>query len=376
MRKIRIENFKTIGALEAEISPTTLLIGPPSSGKSNFMEAIALAGYFNRLLLLKEEYDNNVSYLEDIKGILRFSEPSHLFRFHDIAGKKIKISISNGPSQDVELFYEKGNLKLKINDVLIPWNLLSAPSNLNNLTAALNNALEKSPLIESRLYGFDRYGLTEKIYSYMKNMHTSDTPKAILSEYAKNLPKIIRSFLTIIDEINEVFSLQETRFELKLLRSGALVLFDYNSEVDPILASDAVGRTLYYILALKSSATYAKLHGLENKMVICLEEPEAHVFPYFFDLFIEKIVEVSKIIDVIVTTHNPLFASLLCDKVKDIEAYYVYRDRRGSTKMVKISMEKLAEEYATIADLSRASPSEIVERFSTPLKEVSGSASH
>jgi len=70
---LRVSNFKSIEELELELAPLTILIGPPASGKSNILDSIALAGYFNRILLLNKEYGNVVSNLEPITVMARFN---------------------------------------------------------------------------------------------------------------------------------------------------------------------------------------------------------------------------------------------------------------------------------------------------------------
>jgi len=40
VRRIRLRNFKSISACEAELGPLTLLVGRNGSGKSNFVDAL------------------------------------------------------------------------------------------------------------------------------------------------------------------------------------------------------------------------------------------------------------------------------------------------------------------------------------------------
>lgn len=102
------------------------------------------------------------------------------------------------------------------------------------------------------------------------------------------------------------------------MRNGTIVVFDWDYEVDVTYLSDGILRSLYYLLALASSINYAKLRGLENRLIVGLEEPESHVFPFMMGLLAKYISEVTrKNVVVVVSTHNPLFASMLGDKVEN-----------------------------------------------------------
>jgi len=69
----RVSNFRSIENAEFKLAPLTILIGPPASSKSNILDVLAFAGYFNRILLLDKEYENNASKLEPPQLVLRFT---------------------------------------------------------------------------------------------------------------------------------------------------------------------------------------------------------------------------------------------------------------------------------------------------------------
>ena len=122
---------------------------------------------------------------------------------------------------------------------------------------------------------------------------------------------------------------------------------------------------LYSLIALRSAANYAKLHGLEKRFVLMLEEPEAHVFPFFLTLLADYVAEAVETLYVVVTTHNPLLVSALWDKVKDVKTYYVVRDSYGATKATEIDVERLAKDALTAQELLLMPPRKAVEKYST-----------
>jgi hypothetical protein len=66
---------------------------------------------------------------------------------------------------------------------------------------------------------------------------------------------------------------------------------------------------------------------------------------------------------VVISTHNPLLVSLLWDRVKNVETYYVYRDAGGSTRAVKLDVDKMAGDMVTSDELLLLPPHEIVKKY-------------
>ncbi len=86
------------------------------------MDAIALAGYFNRFLLLDEEYGGSASDLEPVWRIARFSDPRSLFRNFYLSNEpKILIEGERGEPAKIRLRYKQRRMILSINDRKIVW---------------------------------------------------------------------------------------------------------------------------------------------------------------------------------------------------------------------------------------------------------------
>ncbi len=370
---ITIKNFKSIGEITLELAPLTILIGPPAAGKSNILDAIGLTGYFHRLIVLDKEYGNNLVNIEPIKNILRMNDPIDLFGRKGV--ENIELTFQNTKQLKIDLKYQQGTLKITINNSALPWNLIQPlpnPNQRNNIQRSLINTLNnfKDSLIDSRIYGFDRYGLSLNFHRLLKGQNTKTFPANVLSELGWNSPLIARRKHYIIHEINKfVKDMLEEEIDIKVLRNGSIIVFDYDYEVDLSLISDSMYRMIYYLLALSSSYDYAGIYSLDRKMIVTLEEPEAHVFPYLLGLLTDKISEIIKRCYVIVSTHNPLFASLLQDRIKDVRVYYVYRDQQGNTNARELNIEKMAEELKTIEDIIVMKPSEVIEKYSKKPKE-------
>jgi len=373
---IRISNFKSVENAEFELAPLTILVGPPASGKSNILDAIAFAGYFNRFLLFDKEYESDVSRLEPIQLVLRFTSLEQLFTGYDLT-RRILVELRMGSDEvlSVGLQFREGRSELLVNGVVVPWDLLGFSVSLfTEIRDVLSQVARGGLLPEARLYGYDRYGLASQyclaifpcgFNMRMKGVNVVPTPKNVLSELGWNGPNIIKFTRDVVVEINDMLrEVMDIRVEVKASLSGNVTVYDYDFEVEPVAVSDTVFRALYYLMAIKTSVNYAKLYGLEKKFILLLEEPEAHIFPYYLNILANYIAKAKDYIYIVIATHNPLLTSMLWDKVKDVKTYYVTRDVKiGTTKVFELDIEKLAKELKTSEDLLFMTPHEVVSKY-------------
>lgn len=156
----------------------------------------------------------------------------------------------------------------------------------------------------------------------------------------------------------------ETKTDIRYLEiEKRLSTFDYYREVSSCLPADDVWHMLCYVAALYSAKQYAHKYDLRDRLILLLKEPEAHTFPYVVRLLTELIQEVSDYAYVIFTTHNGMHTSTIADEVGDVIVYYVYRDKHGWIRVIKISIEKLAKHIIELSDLLLMRLSEIVEKI-------------
>jgi len=372
---VRIENFKSINRLELELAPLTILVGPPASGKSNILDALALLGYFNRIKLLDKEYDNYASNLESLKLVSRFTNHHELFTNYDLTRKvSVEIQLNAEERFNLSLHFTWGKLNVFLNKVSIPWDLLvRSQSSISKVKDVLNRVAGGSLLPESRLYGYDRYGLaTQRCDSsglcgfniWLKGLKSAPVPKNVLSEFGRNAPQLTWSVRDIIPKLNSILKERlNTRVEVKVTRQGTVMIYDNDYEIAPTAISDSISRALYYLMAIKTSLNYVKLYGLEKRFILLFEEPEAHVFPYFLDLLADHIAEAVNYVYVVIATHNPLLVSMMWDRVKDVKTYYVARDVSGYTSSWEINVEALAKELKTVDEVLFMPPREVIEKY-------------
>jgi energy-coupling factor transporter ATP-binding protein EcfA2 len=373
--KAEIENFKSIKRINFELGDLTILIGPPGSGKSNILDALAIAGYVNRFRFLDKEYGNNGTNLEPPYIIGRYLEIYQLFRYSDLTNP-IKIHFSGDVDFNYEISYVSGAPRIVINEKMLNWDLKTLRSDPMSEIQSLVRTL---PILETRLYGFDRYSLSTTycapnfcgLQLRLSNLSNARSfPASILSEIGWNAPYIIRRHREVISEIDDFLAKNlGMNIEIVVRKTGEMLILDNKTEVDAVGVSESIFRMIYNVLALRSSLFYTKLYGLEKKFFILLEEPEAHIFPYFLDILTDEIVKAIENVNMIITTHNPLFASKLCDKIKNLKIYYVHRNYEGFTDVKELDIEKLAEDVVSIEEIMFKNPSEILRKYAVEVSK-------
>jgi hypothetical protein len=327
------------------------------------LEAIALATYFDRYAF----YDKR----EPLSKLVRTDDVSDLFTFYDLT-KAVEISISTDEwRRSLRIYFEKG-LRIELNDTEVPitgytefphplyrflylfsyggFKYAVDQHGVNKLLGALEGN------VVTRLYGFDRF--RDSIINSMIKGVEVEAPQGLLREDGKNFGLVAKKQLEVIRDVSAELA-ELSRVEVKLLDDGRVVVFDNDIAMKSSAISDSVFRILYNLVGLSSAIFFTKLHGLEGRTVVLLEEPEGHLFPQFFNLLVKYVAKFSEVGYVVITTHNPILVSLLRDRL-DVTLYYVYRGDGGLTEVAELDKDKLAEELVTSADILFMKPREVL----------------
>ena len=358
--EVFISHYKSIEKAQMKLGKVTVLLGPPAAGKSNVLEAIALATYFDRYAFYVDR--------EPLSRLVRTDDVSDLFTFYDLT-KTVEINISTDEwRRSLRIYFQKG-LRLELNDAkvsiegypqvfdrslyLFSYSGLEYRVNPYEIKKLPDTFGEK---IVTRLYGFDRFK-DDIINSMIKGVGV-EAPQGLLREDGKNFGLVAKKQPEVISDINAELA-ELSRVEVKLLEDGRVVVFDNHIAMKPSAISDSVFRILYILVGLSSATFFTKLHGLEGRTIVLLEEPEGQLFPQFFNLLVKYIAKFSEVGYVVITTHNPILVSLLRDKL-NVTLYYVYRGDGGLTEVAELDKDKLAEELVTSADILFMKPREVL----------------
>jgi len=351
--RVKIENFKSVGSAELELAPLTILVGPPAGGKSNILDAIALAGYFGRCLsgvYPRRRYEPLTALIRATgkRGVLTYGS----------ASKRSAVALGH---LLVEVYRGAGRPVVLVNRVEL------GPLGRACKVQELKKAVDRP--IETRLYGYDRYGLSSPTCSAFacgfalraqgKPAKVSE-PIGVLSELGWNVAALADAVRGVVKELNGVIR-EASGLELRVLQSGAIALFDGGREVAHQLVADSIYRSLYYLAAAKTSADYASRYGLERSYVAMFEGLRAP--PLLYSLLVKYLAYASNSVYVVVETHDPLLVSTLWDRVRETKTYYVARGEGGLTQAWEVDVGKLAKEGLTAEDLLYMLPREVVGKY-------------
>ncbi len=391
MYKVEIRNFKSIDELTIEIKPLTILIGPPASGKSNIMEALYPLGLLGKLYKIEEEYKNNFEIFckndSNFKNIWRVEEPEDIFPDYNYESPaEIELYKNNSMlykaiiEADIDGLYLNYEFSINLIDLIFSKNLekkieiinknIMLPRKTDYCFALKNQIISKTiidfinymniatfarNIIEVRYYSFDKYNINENFENIVKcninNYIINDLckiPNHVLAESGINLAwRALRS-LSAIRALNHWLEELGVGIEILTKKNPSIEFYEKPIEIKPNLVSEGIKRTLYYIVAVASAINYHKLKKINQ--FILLEEPEAHVYPYINNLFIEYLIKgLQKQLYFVISTHNPYFVDSIAEKINenDLSIYYIYKDiETRRTRAIRITRKTLMESKA------------------------------
>ncbi|GEM_PF-2020578 len=418
MGRVSIENYKSIARTDLELSPLTILVGPPGGGKSNIMEALSLVGLigrFFRYVLGKSGQDSALDSLEQtvsrerriINSLIRTKNYEEIFYYSDVTRVvnitfnplKMSFKIKHGDlHSSVNIsgylpglnhrFISNKDVKLLLSNIIqyyIIGCLYKHYKPVKDIYDKIRSALDKLVMLggadikelstgfpEIRLYGYERFGVNTRINEIMSYNEPSESYKYTLLEDASNIASILNIATDVLDKINEWLDSLGTG--LKVIydkRRMEPIFFKEPVSLTPSLVSDAVLRMIYYLAALRSAVTVKKIYDAKTNIVM-LEEPGAHVFPYSFEVLGEAIKNaVNNGVYVVISTHNNLLVSKLWDLLprEQITTYYVFEKPRKGTVVIQLPMDKLAEKLMTSFEIMIMRPAELLRELNISLDE-------
>jgi len=322
--KIRIENYKSINKLSAELSRINILIGRPDSGKSNILEGLFLAGIphiAKEITKLKLSNELLQDYLESlIVNNVRFK--SYMDLFHNWETDK-KIIINVGEFL-IEYILEKEKLQLngmELNDI--------------DHIGELENSL---PI---RFYHERNLKLGKSYSEYVP---------PYLQENGRNFDNVVMKYENIkikLQSILEKYNLQQyvkEKYDIIYPKTG--------NSLWPELIAEGLKRFIYFYVAVASNDFYAQQY--DEKPVILLEEPELKMYPDLINELIKAILESRNCF--VISTHNPFLLSFLINsrEIKNDELkIFGVKKEDNETKVYEISLEKAGEKLMDADEIIR-----------------------
>ena len=294
IKKLSIQNFKSIKGLQLDCKRVNLFIGEPNSGKSNLLEALSIFA---------------LPINPEINQLVRLGDMSNLF-FDNDPSNSIKLA-ANGNT--CEIVYDIPGSKIVFNY-----------SNNNQISLTATGQILHSTLVYDFHIHPYFFKSTDKFANKRFDFLFPPNGNNLFSLLQSN--KILRLLISNL--------IQERGFKLTLRQSTSEI--EISKEVDNILTtypyqviSDTLQRIVFYLSAIESN---------KNDTTLILEEPESNVFPYYTKYLAEKIA-LDKDKQYFLTTHNPYFLQSLIEKtpMDEMAVNIVQMNERYETKVFTLT---------------------------------------
>lgn len=309
IKKLTIENFKSIKNLTLQCKRVNIFIGEPNTGKSNILEALSLLNETRRL-----------------SDFVRFDHLSQIFYDFDSLAR-IKISADT----------LRAEAWISMNTLY--WVLLMDDTNLFRLNYNLKGENIHYEKYVNKEYPIIRYyKYTGKVQPFKSETIYLEPPDGAnigtVLLYNKGLRVHVQDILEDM-EFKLLFKPDDSSISIYKEQNGFSIAFPYS------IMSDTVRRMMFYLAAVESN----------NKATLLFEEPESNTFPYYIGYLAERI---SKFSDnqFFITTHNPYFFIKIIEKTpREDLTVNVVQMKDYQTKVKQLSDREVEEALSLNADV-------------------------
>lgn len=367
IKKVKIENYKSVVNQTLELGNFNVVIGANGCGKSNLLEAIAMAGLSSSGALLPEMFESRGIRLSESRFMRSAFEEvdkefitlqvetsdgdESMYRIHyntelkpaqweDVVEEDTKIllsSIKDKGSQfkvkDLKDFLEK-NLKKSGEEGAVNVNLFEssnhslilAKSRVNGLRNFSIYSLEETALRSLDTMPSTKLGRTGKgLLPYLKELSKTDEGRQMLGKIKRNMQVI--DWFEDLDMPESGLSQDSTLMLKDRYVDETLEFFDQRS------ANEAFLYLLFYFTLFISD---------ETPSFFAIDNIEAALNPKLCKLVINKLSELAKEHgkQVILTTHSPFVLDGLDEITEEKCLFVVSRNSDGYTVVNRIADNK------------------------------------
>ncbi len=341
LRRVVIENYRSIESCDVELGPVTILVGPNGSGKSNFLDAIRFVSDALRTSLAQAVRDRG-----GFNEILRrgATDPSFAIRleFEVLPGQPAHYAFRIGAFSD-------GGFNVEREEYLVQDEGYRYPTGGRN---GLSLSRWADPFVVDALAGMDFYNLDPTSIRKWQSPDSGD----VLSRDGANAASVLRHIVKLRPDRAE-------RIDRYLAFVAPGLIGAQPATLGPIEAvifkqqnghefyaesmSDGTLRAFGILLALFQTG------GPSLLRLVGIEEPETALHPGAVAFLRDAFREVSDRRQVLVTTHSP---DLLDEIDLDGETVLAVRAEDGITKIASVdtaSREAVREGLYTPGELLR-----------------------
>jgi AAA15 family ATPase/GTPase len=313
IKKLEIENFKSVKHLKLDCKRINLFIGEPNTGKSNILETIGLLSH--------------VCSRRSIRSFIRFENMTDLFYDH-ILENNVRILFDE---KTLEIEFKDGtfsgsyiNEKGERTSAFISYDYQGSVSASILLPARMNRILT-----DFSLFKFYRFAVRSDFPGQRSDFLDPPDGDNLLAVVL--VRKDLRAILwQIFDSFGFklVFEPQEGKIRVQKQLEDIVISFPYS------LASETLQRLVFYLTAIYSN----------KNSVLAFEEPEAHAFPYYTKYLAETIAHNKNNNQYFISTHNPYFLLSVLEKTpKNEVAVFRTKLEDYQTKVKALTEEQIGE---------------------------------
>lgn len=306
---LSIERFKSIKSLAVKCSKVNVLVGPPDTGKTNFLEALHLVSRLGWGLPLDSSFRLSHALGFDALFYRQFFDSPIRIGLHQTSAPgdmNVEIGIS-GSDRRIEIRASGGTSQ-----------------------CSFGSAFHVPTLDQVRFYSYRQ----SEDWQYDPGFHRG--AEIIFPPYGHNLLYIARHNSRVYEFLKEItgptwklrFDQTQKAFRLSEVRQDEIV--DYNLD----LLSDSLKRFFFYGSILITS----------RDAILVFDEPDVYAFPPYPKKLGEMIAG-DESNQFFVTTHNPYFLSSLVEKTpsQQLAVFVASKDGEGATVLTRLTALQLSD---------------------------------
>lgn len=325
IKKVKIENYKSVVNQTLELGNFNVVIGANGCGKSNLLEAIAMAGLSSSGALLPEMFES--------RGI-RLSESRFMRSAFEEVDKEfitLQVETSDGDESLYRIHYNTELKPAQWEDVDQTQNPKAffermTKSRVNGLRNFSIYSLEETALRSLDTMPSTKLGRTGKgLLPYLKELSKTEEGRLMLSEIKRNMQVI--DWFEDLDMPESGLSQDSTLILKDRYVDETLDFFDQRS------ANEAFLYLLFYFTLFISD---------ETPSFFAIDNIEAALNPKLCKLVIAKLADLAKEHgkQVILTTHSPFVLDGLDEITEEKCLFVVSRNSDGYTVVNRITDNK------------------------------------
>jgi AAA15 family ATPase/GTPase len=314
IKKLEINNFKSVKHIEFPCKKLNVFIGEPNSGKSNIIEAMSLQS-------------QNAIGQELNKEMFRYKTIGDLFFDFNI-NQPIEVGIGEMRTSLGYAIQDNGNLENQFEFIL------DHIKNKNNIIKIAHDgkvsAQGNTQSTNVRYYEFKK----------LKSFYTSYIPHLAVP-FGENLPNLLLANAEYKKWVSEFVQSKNLKLTLKPTENDITVSKFVDDEIYsyPYFSiSETLQRVIFYNMAIKSN----------KGCVLLMDEPESNTFP-FYTKFLGERIALDESNQFFITTHNPYLLLSLIEKSSFENINVCLVEMKDYQTTVSVLTEK---QVSTVLDLN------------------------